>query len=360
VPPAPEPIGGYPHVAIRALFWRYGLRRITTRHGIRLFRVRYPTLTPDGGATEASGLLALPRGTRTCPAIVSWQHGTASLRTAAPSAKDAANGLLPAAVFAGHGYALFAPDYVGYGVSTARHPYYLADHMAIVVRDGIVAARAAIGHTDTVVAPKLVLAGFSEGAHASLVAQRLIERDPVPELALLGTAPVAAAVDLAGAGLAGALRAQSRSCSLYLAWLATTYADHYGEPIADVLRPEWAAIAPALFDGVHDGDATVAALPADPHDLLTASFLAAYEQGRPHWFRDRLVENGVLAHAPTTPVRLYYGRADADVTPEQAIAYAAAHPGSEVATVCVGDLDHEETLLQALMPLRGWIDALTA
>ena len=210
-------------------------------------------------------------------------------------------------MFAGHGCALFAPDYLGYGVSSERHPYYLADHMATVVRDGIVAARAAIEHTSTVVAPRLVLAGFSEGGHASLAAQRLIEREPVPGLMLLGAAPVAAAVDLVGAGLAGALRAQSRYSSLYVAWLATTYADHYGESIADVLRPEWMEGASALFDGEHDGDATVAALPADPHDLLTESFLTAHSQDRPHWFRDRLGENGLLENTPATPVRLYFG-----------------------------------------------------
>lgn len=353
-----EPIGGYPHVAIRTLLHLNRLgRRIPTRTGIRLFRLRYPTVTSAGRPTTASALVALPRRGR-ARGLVSWQHGTASLRTAAPSAKDAANGLLPAAVFAGDGYALVAPDYVGYGVSTERHDYYLADHMATVVRDAIVAAWAALTTVGVDVDPRLVLAGFSEGAHASLVTQLRIESEPVPGLTLVGAAPVAAAVDLAGCGLQGALRGGSRWCSLYLAWLATTYASHYGEPLTDVLTARWSEQVTDLFDGTVDGDTTVARLPTDPRDLLDPTFLRTVEAGGPHWFLDRLRENGLLARTPTTPVRLFYGGADADVTPDQAAAYVTAHRSGRVEAVCVGDHDHEATLLHAVVPLRTWIGGL--
>jgi pimeloyl-ACP methyl ester carboxylesterase len=354
-----EPIGGYPHAAIRALLrWNRLGRRIPTRHGIRLFRLRYETVTTDGRPTTASALVALPRGVARPRGLVSWQHGTASLRTAAPSAKDAGNGLLPAAVFAGDGFAVVAPDYVGYGVSTERHAYYLADHMATVVRDAIAATWRALVAAGVDGSPHLALTGFSEGAHASLAAQLQIESDPVPGLELVGAAPVAAAVDLAGCGLRGALRGGSRYCSLYLAWLATTYASHYGAPLADVLTPGWAERAPDLFDGTHDGDTTVAALPAAPRDLLAPEFVRAVEQAEAHWFLDRLRENSLLDRAATTPVRLFYGRADTDVTPDQADAYRAAHPGAPIETVCVGDLDHERTLLHAVVPARTWIGGL--
>lgn len=353
-----EPIGGYPHLAIRTLLHLNRLgRRIPTRTGVRLFRLRYATETANGDPTTASALVALPRRGRP-RGLVSWQHGTASLRTAAPSAKDPANGLLPAAVFAGDGYALVAPDYVGYGISAERHDYYLADHMATVVRGAIAAAWEALTSAGADVAPRLALAGFSEGAHASLVAQLRIEAEPIPGLELVGTAPVAAAVDLAGCGLRGALRGESRFCSLYLAWLASTYASHYGGPLTDVLTAYWAGQVADLFDGTVDGDTTVARLPTDPRDLLDPGFVRTVEAGAPHWFLDRLRENSLLDRAPRTPVRLFFGRADTDVTPDQAHAYASAHPGAPIETVCVGDHDHEQTLLRAVVPLRDWIGGL--
>ena len=140
-----ERIGGYPHPVIRALFWRQGIAKVLpTEHGIALHRLSYWTSSPDNECVQASALVALPRRRRRLRGIVSWQHGTESLRTGAPSAKHVFHGLLPAAVFAGHGYLLIAPDYLGYGVSDRAHDYYLADNMAMVVRDCIRAATTAI------------------------------------------------------------------------------------------------------------------------------------------------------------------------------------------------------------------------
>jgi hypothetical protein len=354
-------LGRLPHPVIRLLFRHYGVARVLpTEHGVALHRLVYTTRAPDGRPVAASGLVALPHRGGAPRGIVSWQHGTASLRTAAPSARDAVNGLLPAAVFAGHGYALLAPDYLGLGISEEPHEYYLAEHMAAVVRDFVVAAWAALRHHDVALRARLHLAGFSEGGHASLAAQRAIERDPVTGLPLVAVAPVAAPVDLPGLGMAGALAGGSRYCSLYLAWIAKSYAAVYGERLTDVLRPEWARVVPEMFDGRHDGDSTVAALPADPRALLTEDFLDAYDSGAPHWFLALMAENSLLDWCPVAPVRSYFGTRDADVTPEQA-AMAEARlgaGGAEVRAVCVGDVDHEGALERAAPLVRQWFDEL--
>ncbi len=356
-----ERIGGYPHVVVRWLFRRNGLAAlIPTERGISLFRLRYPTVAPDGRTVIASGLVALPRGRVVPRGIVSWQHGTASLRTAAPSNRDIVNGLLPAAVFAGHGYVLLAPDYLGLGVSEEPHDYYLADHMATVVSDFIVAARDALVTLGTTVPTELFVSGFSEGGHASLAVQRQIERDPIPGLSLVASAPVAAAVDLAGLGVAGALAGGSRFCSLYLAWIAKSYAAQYGEPLESAVRAQWVDTVLQVFDGTHDGDTTVDALPAEPRDLMTRDFLAAAERGGGHWMMTRLEQNSLLGWIPRAPVRVYFGSEDADVTPPQAERFAtdARAKGADVTAVCVGAVDHDDSLVPALALLRSWFDEM--
>jgi hypothetical protein len=358
--PELEPLGRYPRAVISLLFRRNGLHGLAPNlRGIRLRRLRYRTPSPDGEPLDVSALLALPTGRGGVRGLVSWQHGTASLRSMAPSSKDPVNGLLPAAAFAGHGYALVAPDYVGFGVSDEHHPYYLADHIAGTVRDGIVAALEALSALGVPVST-LLLGGFSEGAHASLAAHRLLEREPVPGLTVLGTAAVAAAVDLPGA-VGGALVGGSRFGSLYLAWVAKTYASQYGGRLTDIVRPEWAPVVETYFDGTHDGDSTVAALPDDPRDLVTAEFLAVRAGGGPHWFVDRLAENSVGNWRPAAPVVGYYGMADADVTPEQADRFAEAfvREGSVNEVVRLPGADHEAALLQAAPLLRDWFDHRT-
>jgi pimeloyl-ACP methyl ester carboxylesterase len=361
IPVSLEPIGRYPHALLRALFWRRGLARVLpTEHGIALHRLVYWTSSPDNECVRASGLIALPRGRGRLRGIVSWQHGTESLRTESPSAKHVFHGLLPAAVFAGHGYMLIAPDYLGYGVSDREHDYHLADNMAIVVRDCIRAAATAISQRGTAVPARLFLSGFSEGGHAAIATHRLVESAPIAGLRLMGSAPVAAAGDLAEAGLAGALAGGSRYCSLYVAWLATTYARHYREPLESVLVPHWADVAHSLFDGSHDGEETVAALPPQPREMLDPDFLARYERNADHWFLARLRENSLLDWAPQAPMRVYYGTKDADVLPLQAelLERHLRSRGGDCTAVCVGDADHDGTTLHAAPLLRNWFDEL--
>lgn len=358
-----ERIGGYPHAVIRILFRKYGLARaLPTERGIALRRLTYRTSAPDGRGVAASGLVAMPRGRAPYRGIVSWQHGTASLRSAAPSSKDVANGLFPAAAFAGHGYITLAPDYLGYGVSEEPHEYYLADNMAAVVRDFVQAARMALANQGVGLPSKLFLAGFSEGGHATLAAQRAIERSPITGLSLVASAPVAAAVDLAGLGLTGALAGGSKFCSLYLAWLAKSYAHHYREPLRTVLEPQWASAAERCFDGMHDGESTVAALPDDPRDLMDNGFLAAHDAAGEHWFLTRLRENGLLDWRPRAPIRAYFGRNDADVAPEQAELLRDNYRanGGDATAICVGDVDHDTSVLRAAPYIRDWFDEVAA
>ena len=356
-----EALRSYPHLLLRALFWWEGLGdALPTERGISLYRVEYWTAGPSGALVKASGLVALPRGPDPLRGVVSWQHGTASLRSAAPSTPDPYNGLVAAAVFAGHGYALVAPDYVGLGTSTEPHAYYHSPSIAASVVDLLRASRTIVAAAGRAWPDALFLTGFSQGGHASLAALRALEADPALGLAVRAAAPVAGPFDLAGIGLPTALTGRSRFASLYLAWIATTYARVYGMPLDSVLRDPWARTAPALFDGAHDGDTIVAALPADPHDLLTPELLAAQAAGGTHWFLARLAENSLLDWTPRAPIRLYYGERDVDVSPEESIAFAAQmqERGAHAIAESVGDLDHDGSILAAAPKLRAWFDSL--
>jgi hypothetical protein len=358
-----EPLGCYPHLALRALFWWQGFGdAIATERGISLHRVEYWTASPAGPLVRASGLVAFPRGPAPLRGVVSWQHGTATRRDAAPSAPDPSNGVLAAAVFAGHGYLLVAPDYLGLGTSTEPHAYYHTESIAGSVVDLLRASRAVAAAAGRAWPESLFLTGFSQGGHASLAAQRALEADPIAGLTVRASAPVAGPFDLAGIGLPMALTGRSRFASTYLAWIAVTYARVYGMPLDSVLREPWARTAPPLFDGSHDGAAIVAALPADPRALLTAELLAAQESGREHWFLARLAENGLLDWTPQAPIRLYYGERDVDVSPEEAIAFAARARarGADAVAESVGDLDHDASILAAAPKLRDWFDSLGA
>jgi hypothetical protein len=354
------PAGGYPGWVLRALIWWQGLSAaLPAQYGVSLYRVEYWTIAPGGGPALASGLVAFPRAA-SLRGVVSFQHGTASERSAAPSTPDPNNGVVAAAVFAGHGYLLAAPDYLGLGTSTEPHPYYHAEATANAVVDLLRASREVVAAAGFAWPDALFLAGFSQGGHATLAAQRAIEASPGGGLQVRASASLAGPFDLAGIGFPSALAGRSRFASLYIAWIANTYARIYGMPLGSVIREPYQSQLSVLFDGTHGGDAIVAALPAQPRDMLSPAFLADYDAGRETWLLARLAENSLLDWTPRAPVQLYYGEADVDVAPEEARSAAThfAARGANVRAIGVGAVDHEGSVLAAVPLLRAWFDEL--
>jgi Secretory lipase len=354
------PVGGYPGWLLRALIWSQGLAAaVPTQYGVSLYRVEYWTTAPDGRLARASGLVAFPRALA-LRGVVSFQHGTATERTAAPSTPDPNNGVVAAAVFAGHGYLLVAPDYLGLGTSMEPHPYYHADCSANAVVDLLRASRELVAAAGFAWPDALFLAGFSQGGHATLAAQRALETHPSDGLRVRASASLAGPFDLAGIGFPLALAGRSRFASLYIAWIANSYARIYGMPLDSVIREPYGSQLPLLFDGTQDGDAVVASLPAQPRDMLAPEFLADYDAGRETWFLARLAENSLLDWTPRAPLRLYFGEADVDVAPEEARAAATLFRarGADVRAISVGAVDHEGSVLVAVPQLRAWFDEL--
>ncbi len=355
-----EAAGGYPYLALRALIWWQGLAdTFPTQFGVSSYRVRYWTTGADASLTVASGLVAFPRASR-LRGVVSFQHGTESERMSAPST-DPSNGMLAAAAFAGRGYLLVAPDYVGLGVSTMPHPYMHADSEADAVVDLLRAARDVVAAVGMDWPDAILLTGFSQGGHATLAAQRLLEAAPIEGLTVTAAAPIAGPFDLAGISFPFALEGHSKSSSLYLAYMVSAYANIYGEELASALRDPYASKVPVLFDGLHDYNTIIAALPADPREMFHEEFLQTYARGEPNWLRERLTENGLYEWSPRAPIRLYFGALDGDVSPREAEVEAKRLNvrGGNVTAVDAGEFDHEGSLRAAAPSVLAWFDQLT-
>ncbi|PKQ04334.1 MAG: hypothetical protein CVT72_12640 [Alphaproteobacteria bacterium HGW-Alphaproteobacteria-11] len=347
------PLRTYGTLESRAMMWAAGLSGIGVEHGVDCYRMIYRTQSADGREIAVSGLLALPRGTA-ARHLASFQHGTSTSRDRVPSALDG-TGVAAAILFAGNGYALIAPDYIGLGVSDEIHPYLVAEDAGRAVIDMIAAAR----RIDGVPGGPVFLSGFSQGGQASLAALRLLEENGA---AVLGAAPVSSAYDLRNISLGAALAGGAQSHALYLAYLARGYAARYGQPVESVLTPEHAVLVEELFGNPHSPSEIIAALPAEPRKMFNAEFLDAFDNGKPNWLLDTIAANDVSDWAPRAPVRLYYGTEDVDVVPEEALNAERAMQarGADVQAVDLGPLDHENAMLAAAPLILAWLGELAA
>jgi pimeloyl-ACP methyl ester carboxylesterase len=332
----------------RLRLWRAGIRNTPVRYDIDCYRVHYRVRFADRPEELASGLLALPRGAH-ARILVSWQHGTTATHSNVPSTLKV-SGRAAMLAFAGAGYALIAPDYLGLGVSEIRHPYLLADPQARTVVSMIDAARRIEG----VPAGPVFLTGHSEGGHASLAAMRLLETQGEDVLA---AAPVAGAYDLRGLTPL-ALTSDLPIHSFYLAYTSWAYSEHYGQPLDSILTRDAARRVETAF-GVRGAttNGVGQSLPARARDMLAPAFTEAAQNNTSHWFLDALADNSVIAWTPRAPIRFYYGSADTEVPPEQS-RDAARALGQHA--IDLGPLEHDPALAAATPRIVAWLDELDA
>ncbi|NJN51005.1 MAG: hypothetical protein HC809_03690 [Gammaproteobacteria bacterium] len=357
---AAERIKWYPAWYLRAGIWFAELPgKLPVTNAVTLHRLTYLTRDWNDQLTEATGLVAIPLRT-SARGIVSYQHGTTSLRREVPS-KPSIDARLMAAGFGGAGYVLTAADYIGLGGSTAVHPYLHAQSAANACVDLLTAAEQFMKARAIPIPARLNLIGFSQGGHATAALQRALESAPRPR-SLTAVATVAAPLNLFDVSFPYSLNGKGKSNSVYLAYMVRAYAEIYGQPIARVIAEPYASQLPMLFDGYHDNDAITAVLPRAPRQMFGADFLAAFDRGNlaDTWLGRALLLNGVANWPPRAPLRLYFGTRDLDVSAEDS-RLAATHMaalGGNATSIDVGAYDHEDSAFYAVPAIRQWFDEL--
>lgn len=331
-------------------------------HGVELYRIEYWTSGVDGRPVPASGLLAMPTGRGSNRGLVSYQHATQTDRSIVPSSPSRNEGVLISIEFAARGYVLVAPDYIGLGSSPGQHPYLHAASEAAAVVDLVRAATDVVPTRGRSLRGDLYLVGFSQGGHASLAALRALESEPIDGLSVMAAASVAGPYSLLDRSLPYALNGRSALHSPYVGYVATSYAAVTGHPLASIVRHPWPERLPGIFDGSRTLEQVAEALPNDPRQLLTTEALADLAGGRQGWFARALADNSVDDWRPMVPVRCYYGEADLDASPDDAIETARSlrERGGDAEAISVGQRDHNATAFAGIPLARDWFSELAS
>lgn len=322
--------------------------------GINLYRVSYWTTNYDGRPILASGLLGIPQ-TGLLRGIVSYQHGTNTLRAFGPSRPTLAEGILGAGIFAGGGYLYLAPDYIGFGASREIHPYLHKTSTVHAVVDLLRASRIVCEELQRPWPRNIYLTGFSQGGHATLAVHNAIDSSTDLNLYVRASAPVGAPCHLERESFPAALTGGG---TVFLAYVAHSYCTIYGTSPERFVAQPYADSLATWFDGKHSIFSLVRELPSNARDLFTSDFLDAYNSGKPTWFLSRVAENEVRPWAVKAPIRLYYGDQDLEKSPDDAISFVESMTqlGGDVSIVRVGDYSHERSVFHAMPKIREWFD----
>lgn len=263
---------------------------------VKVVALHFNTVGVRGEAANSTGAMLVPAGACTAAApLVAYAKGTDVQKPRTLANPQDGETLLLAAMYAAQGYAVVAPDYLGYSKSTySFHPYLHADSEASTVIDSIRAGRNAAGRVGATLSGKVMLTGYSQGGHASMAAHRAIERDNAGEI------NVVAGAHLAGPyNLSGALKQPTAivSVQFFVPFVITSWQKIYGNLYArtsDAFKAPYAGYIETL-------------LPNPTLNYTTLITSGKLPDGTPEQARDALFQPAFLAgpqNSATDPVYL--------------------------------------------------------
>ncbi|MDP4299600.1 alpha/beta hydrolase family protein [Leptothrix discophora] len=166
--------------------------------GLDLRYIQYGTVGGAGEKTNATGALLIPTGGTGCSGarpIVLHAHGTTTAKdyniALLGSTTNAAGGEagLIAALYAAQGMIVVAPNYAGYENSAlSYHPYLNADQQSKDMIDALSAGRQAVAKiaNGTSDSGKLLITGYSQGAHVAMATAKALRLAGQPVTAVAG------------------------------------------------------------------------------------------------------------------------------------------------------------------------------
>jgi len=293
-------------------------------YGADLYRVTYETLDIYGQLDTASGLYIYPvaeGNDRIFPMLI-YQHGTVGSRDDVPSELE--GGYQLALFWAGAGYATTAADFLGLGTSRGFHPYVHSDTEASAAIDLHLAAKQYSVDNDLYVNNQLFVTGYSQGGHAALAAQKMIQEDYAGELNVTASAPMSGPYSISGVMQDLMLGDEEYFFVAYAPFSMLSYNLEYNifTETVEVFKEPAATWSQQFYDEEIDlwelNNNLIAWLTTTyggsfPKYIFQDAFIDEIESDPDHPANQALRDNDLYNWAPTSATRLYYCMADDQV-----------------------------------------------
>jgi len=325
--------------------------------GVNVYSVTYNTEF-QGETVIASGLICVPTAPGTYP-ILSFQNGTNTLHSEAPTANPQELGYQMIEYIASAGYVVILPDYLGFGASkNMAHPYL---HKESTVRS-IVDMLRAVSEFDEDIAKDIsvtnecYIIGYSQGGWATLALLDALENDYASEFSVKAASCGAGPYDLEAFN-EHVLGLTSYPMPVFLGYIANAYTTYnlYSNPLSDIFNDPYAGLIPGLYDGLHNSEQINNQLITSISGLFTEGYMSGFASEQKYYgVRNALAENSIMAWNTNVPILFLHGTADNYVMPflsenmHQLMINEGASPLSCIYVTMEG-LDHSQAAVPAML-----------
>ena len=335
-----------------------------TTYDIEVYKVRYNTVSYDSTATYASGMLAFPTHADCKFPLISFGHGTQTVKEAVPSRIVGGEAII-GMVMASLGYVATIPDYLGMGdaPSGILHPYQLASTEASATIDLLRSAREASALLNFRLNGQLFLTGYSQGGHTTMATHKKIQQDLSNEFTVTASCPMSGPYDMSGVMVDVMLSDSVYPTPAYLPYLIFGWNQKYqfySNP-SDYLVSPYDTLLPPKFNGIYDLGYLNSITPSVPKHIFKQVMIDSFTNNLNHPFRIALAQNDVYNWKPTSPVRIMFTRADKEVNWHNAVTLYNSFVGqgaTNIDTVCVSEtLAHYDAAQFAILGMKSYFES---
>jgi hypothetical protein len=261
---------------VENLYNQYGIPSSTgeINYSVDGYKILYFTPDFNGELVICSGAIFLPVEIGCSPPILSWQHGTESDDSGAPSNIGFTSNDLTGVIAASHGYIVTMSDFIGLGEGEGFHNYVHAETEASATIDLIIYGKEfATEMLGIQPSEQLFLFGYSQGGHATMAAVKEIEANYSDQLQVTASAPMAGPYDMSESQRLMLEAGNPYPSPGYLPYLLFAYNKIYNlyEDINDVLIPPYNNFLYNMYNGTYGMLTINALLPEVPLRFLPTS-----------------------------------------------------------------------------------------
>ena len=285
-------------------------------YSVTVYKISYVT-SFDGNDVTASGLVCVPSTVNSIP-VLSFQNGTNTLHSNAPSVNPDYETYLLLEFVSSTGFIITIPDYLGFGDSDNMfHPYLDYESTVQSIIDMQRAVKEMVNdYLDVKLNNDYYITGYSQGGWSTLQLQKAIEKNYSSEFNLKASACCAGPYDLNYFN-DYVMDLNEYPMPYFLGYIFNSYYNLGGisTPVEEVFKSPYDTKILTLYDGTKSGGEINNELTTVISQLFTDDFINNYNTD-PKFasIKEMLAKNSIEAWKATTPTLLIHGTDD-DLVP---------------------------------------------
>jgi pimeloyl-ACP methyl ester carboxylesterase len=322
---------------------------------INVYKMVYKTKAGNN-EINASGLVCVPTTPGDYP-VLSFQNGTNTLFSNAPSVLPTDLNYQLVEIIASMGYVVAIADYPGFGESTnIPHPYLVKEPTVRSLVDFLYAIKeASDGFAGISLKNEYYLLGYSQGGWATMALHKALELDYKDDFTLKGSSCGAGPYDITFL-LQGITGNETYPVPAYFAYIVNAYVayDQFTNTFSDIFNDPYASGINTLFDGTKSLSQINSQLTTSVPALLRPDFITGFATASKFAsLRDALISNSVEAWHTNVPLLMSHGGGDTQVDPASTDRMynnmiSAGTSASIIKKVVVPDVDHSDGIIPCM------------